>query len=266
MKIEYINKSKLNRNDDCHCGSGKKYKFCHMGLDRIIRLWSDEKCNCCGESLYKDFDNSDIITLFTNSQVRMFNYFKEYNLYLFSTITIGYLSNLEKKEIENGCLIKSDLMEIYKQYLTRETTDFHLKYCLENELYDKREEILLDIISAHFDKKYTLSIPASFTIIEGIGREICNLEPRASFNLNIDVQIFLRKELLNVAESATYFNLFVNNLFSGKGNVSQFNRNPVLHGLNLSYFSEEHSLILILCIFEFRQFLMWRELNIKGFK
>ncbi|NCN95851.1 MAG: hypothetical protein GW917_03965, partial [Bdellovibrionales bacterium] len=34
MKLVVNNKTKLGRNDSCHCGSGQKYKKCCLDKDR----------------------------------------------------------------------------------------------------------------------------------------------------------------------------------------------------------------------------------------
>ena len=33
---------KLGRNDKCWCGSGKKYKTCHMAFDEKIRMYEEK--------------------------------------------------------------------------------------------------------------------------------------------------------------------------------------------------------------------------------
>ena len=33
---------KLGRNDKCWCGSGKKYKACHMAFDEKIKVYADK--------------------------------------------------------------------------------------------------------------------------------------------------------------------------------------------------------------------------------
>ncbi|MGL4772505.1 MAG: type I methionyl aminopeptidase [Clostridium sp.] len=35
---------KFNRNDNCWCGSGKKYKKCHMEFDEKLRLYQNQEC------------------------------------------------------------------------------------------------------------------------------------------------------------------------------------------------------------------------------
>jgi hypothetical protein len=65
--------------------------------------------------------------------------------------------------------------------------------------------------------------------------------------------------LFSVGDSVKYFNAFISRLYEGQKN-DRFNRNPVLHGTNLTYDTEEYSLILILSILEIRTFL-WFEKN-----
>lgn len=44
------------RNDPCHCGSGKKYKKCHEGIDLPVHLQpaeAPERCECCDKPGHK---------------------------------------------------------------------------------------------------------------------------------------------------------------------------------------------------------------------
>ena len=61
-----------------------------------------------------------------------------------------------------------------------------------------------------------------------------------------------------MTDNAEYFNGFIDKLYRGGQNEYSFNRNPVLHGMNVNYHSEEWSLILMLTILEIRMFI-WHE-------
>ena len=41
------------RNDDCWCGSGKKYKKCHLALDERLEELATRASRCCRATLLK---------------------------------------------------------------------------------------------------------------------------------------------------------------------------------------------------------------------
>ena len=45
----------IGRNDKCWCGSGKKYKSCHMGFDEKIK----ESADAAGESIASQVSGDD---------------------------------------------------------------------------------------------------------------------------------------------------------------------------------------------------------------
>ena len=52
---------KLGRNDPCHCGSGKKYKYCHYEADRAaeaeaLRKAAEERAKAEGDSALSEED------------------------------------------------------------------------------------------------------------------------------------------------------------------------------------------------------------------
>lgn len=58
----------------------------------------------------------------------------------------------------------------------------------------------------------------------------------------------------------TYFNAFLEGLFKGSQPQDSFNRNPILHGANVNYASEQGSLTLLLVVLEIGD-ILWYEKN-----
>ncbi|MGI6736334.1 MAG: methionyl aminopeptidase [Anaerovoracaceae bacterium] len=48
-----VNNRKLHRNDPCWCGSGKKYKQCHMRFDERLRAFANDGCEVPDHTLIK---------------------------------------------------------------------------------------------------------------------------------------------------------------------------------------------------------------------
>ncbi|TGK23325.1 SEC-C domain-containing protein [Leptospira yasudae] len=252
-------KKKTNhpRNELCHCGSGKTYYLCHYAIEHETTLHTGLNCKTCGVELTKNVSN-DLLVIISNGMLKWHNYYKSHNLYKFTSITLGHLINLEEKEKNEKILSKKDLFEIYIDFLTKEQAFSLLDLSCEFEEFSSRKEAIREIIEAHFDKKFTLTVTASFAIIEGIIRQIQKIPHAKDFQCNFDKEIFLQRGLLMIADDVNYFNSFINRLFEGQAKPELFNRNPILHGISTISLSEEHSLILLLSVFEISYFLRWQ--------
>lgn len=64
--------------------------------------------------------------------------------------------------------------------------------------------------------------------------------------------------LFAMSDDARMFNAFLSRLYEGKRGATEFNRNPILHGANVTYDTEENSLLLILTFLEIRRYLCSR--------
>jgi len=163
------------------------------------------------------------------------------------------------KRLEAGQLDHSYFLDAYRANARPEVVEGLIRDACENyAAYRGRDAVLLDIVDAHFNGKYTLSIPALFAQVEGVLREIGGLTYRKTFRPAIPRNIWSNRLLFTVGDSADEFNAFMTRLFEGQ--KTGFNRNPILHGTNSTYATEENSLTLILCLLEIRTFL-WFERN-----
>ncbi len=247
----------IGRNSSCPCGSGLKFKFCCITKQlRERKVNIGQNCDDCNGELYIDFTNNIFNAL--SSQTLPLKFFcRDNNFYFFEIVTIGQVEILNAKLRENS-LKKQDIIELYKVTLTREiATRLLHDSTSELEFLKKRSLILNDAFEAHFEGKYTLSITALFPQLEGILREVGNLRNNETFQSNIPTEIWEDRLLFPIKDNAQNFNSFVNKLFEGSKNPADFNRNVILHGFNINYYSEEHSILLILSILEIRLFYWW---------
>lgn len=212
-------------------------------------------CPHCGEELIKDISDDWLVKL-SNGFIKWHNYYKNQGLYKFSSVTIGSMIELEEKE-NNSTLSRIELFDVFKKYLNKENAELYFNLLKKSDIFKKKLPIIDDAIEAHFLSKYTLSIPTLFPVIEGVLREIQNLSPSDNFKCSLDYETLQNRGLFMIADSVEYFNKFVYKLFEGQADPSVFNRNPILHGITSEYYSEEHSLILILTIFEIDIIYRW---------
>lgn len=170
------------------------------------------------------------------------------------------MRNLEQLE-KQVALTKQDLFGVYEDFLTLEQANRFLSSFQKYPPFAARTQTIRDAIEAHYGGKYTLSIPVIFLLIEGVAREITGMEPSLSFQLRLDSNTLRNRGLFMIADGAEYFNTFVNDLYKGQTGPDTFNRNPILHGITADYSSREHSLILLLSLFELGHFYYWFRVN-----
>lgn len=254
-------KAKPRRNDICPCGSGQKYKYCCISKELKRRtVKTNEKCADCGTYLEADLSNY-FMNVFASMEIPLKNFCKDNDFYLFgNAITVGEIIKFNET-LRVGGLARSSIIEAYTNSLTREAAIGLVEDSVSlHKAFGSRVNILRDAINAHFDRKYTLSVPVLFAQIEGLIRETGGLELKDKFRPTVSSEIWNSRYLFGMSDSAQYFNAFITKLFEGQKDDQTFNRNPVLHGMNVTYDSEEWSLILVLTVLEIRQFL-WVEKN-----
>lgn len=250
---------KVPKKSPCPCGSGRPYKYCHIGLDlpdRILPLFKDSRTEA---TLSVDLTN-DFTNLASQLDVPIKNFCKDNDFYYFAIITVGQ-SQILREKLQNNTLSKADFFEAYKTTCTEEPMLKMLDACcVELDYMEKRRAILTDAFQAHFNGLYTLSIPTLFAQLEGVIRDFGNIPPKENVRPVIPLDIWEPKLLFYMKDNAINFNAFTHKLFAGSGKPDEFNRNPILHGFNVDYFSEEHSLLLMLSIIEIRMF-DWHDKN-----
>jgi len=250
-------KTKIGRNEPCPCGSGQKYKYCCIGKtprERHLPIWED---STTGEKLSLNMTD-DILNWAAQAELPLKNFCKDNDFYFFGlAITVGQCQKLDEK-LKEGTLTKQMFLDTYKENCKQEPIMGLLEVsCQEFEIFNKRKQILVDAFEAHYAGKYTLSIPTLFTQLEGLLRDVVSLQNKDSIKPTIQKNIWENKLLFSVKDDSENYNGFIHKLFEGNGNPDKFNRNPVLHGFKIDYYSEEHSLILLLAILEIRLFKWW---------
>lgn len=249
---------KLGRNDKCPCDSGLKYKYCCIRKDlkpRNIKV--DENCSSCGSEMTIDMSN-DLMNHFASSRLPIKNFCKDNDIYFFGLgVTVGQADEIDKK-LNSQTLSKKDIIETYKTNFRKEPILGLLDVAIEEmSIFEKRKEILKDAFEAHFEEKYTLTIPTLFAQLEGLLRDVGNLKNKDNIKPTISVDIWDAKLAFPIKDDAQFFNGFIHKLFEGSKDADSFNRNPILHGFKVDYFSEEHSILIILSILEIRLFDWW---------
>jgi len=251
--------TKLGRNDPCRCGSGRKYKYCHLDVDRDRLVNINPSLHPVGTPVQLNFkdDLASVPAAFAGPLMR---FCSDNDFYLFGSIITVRDLEAAHNSLEQGTLSKQQLLDACKRTARLEPITETVKdACKSFDSFTGREKILLDAVGAHFDGKYTLSVPVLFAQLEGILRSIGALQYKDTFKPTIKKDIWDNRLLFGVGDSVKYFNAFISKLYEGQKNET-FNRNPVLHGTNLTYDTEEYSLLLILSILEIRTFL-WFEKN-----
>mgnify|MGYP004688748551 CR=1 FL=1 len=259
-EIKMSNKPK--RNDLCPCGSGIKYKYCCISKElkeRIVPI--NYVCPKCGDGLSVNLTN-DWMNRVAAIYTPLKNFCKDNGLYFFGMHSrLGEVESLCEK-LKNGTLNINDIMDVYKKNFVKDAILKLLESCIqESDIFKKREKFLKDALYAHFDGKYTLSVPVLFAQLEGILRDIGHIENKDSVRSTIHKMNWNERMAFSIQDDSEYYNSFITRLFEGGKAPSEFNRNPILHGFGLDYPTEENSMILFMSILELRNFL-WFDKNI----
>lgn len=240
---------KIGRNDPCYCGSGRKYKYCHYGIDKKRIVTTDLTCDYCNANIGVDFTNSCFNKLQPND-IPLMNFCKEKGFYMFQVMSLQDTIELAKK-FDNGTLTKKDFYDAYRNWLTLEKClDFFNSCYKEIEQFKERQEIIFDAVKAHYSKKFTLSIPTFFLLIEGILRELYEIPNKDTIQPKFDKDIWNKRLMFSMEDRIGYLNWYINSLFEGGKTSNVFNRNTVLHGINKEYYTEENSWSLLLLLYE----------------
>lgn len=243
---------KIGRNEPCPCGSGRKYKYCCRGFEHKDRKphTPSELINPQGMDIFKN-----LMGAISSEQEPLRCFCKDNGFYFFKNMSLANLFDINDK-LTNNTLTKADFYAGYKRHTTNEYVLRMLKTAMkQSDAFKKREPILHSAVKAHFDGVYELSIPAFFIIIEGVLRDIGNLEPKQTFKPTMTNEGLEEKVLYAESDSISYFNAFVASLFTGSQGEEIFNRNTILHGLNNNCFSEDNSLTLLLIILEIQNYI-----------
>ena len=252
--------NKVGRNDPCPCHSGRKYKHCCINKEKRQRIVPITKALHPPGSP-ETVDLTDDMMNFASTLGRSLYYFCKDNGFFFfsSVITVGKMQELTEA-LTSGSLTKEDLISHYIEVTKKDYVVGWIEAACSNySCFAPRRAILLDAVSAHYEGRYTLSVPVLFAQLEGVLRMIGKIDPRKDFKATVK-RDWDSRMLFAMSESAGMLNAFLSRLYEGKRGADEFNRNPILHGANVTYNTEENSLILILTLLEIRS-LLWFEDN-----
>ena len=244
---------KQQRNAPCACGSGKKFKYCCDGKnqpDKYLKIYENDN----GEELSLIIKN-DALNEALHADTVLKNFCKDNFLYFFSSALTSNDTNFLHKKLKDGTLSRNDFITAYKQNTSFEEMERVVKGCSDElEIFKKRQQIILDAVGAHHQKKYNLSVPVFLAQLEGLLRDYGNLDRTANIKSTIPTEIWGDKLLDFMKIDSHYFRDYISEIFKGNPEDGRFNRNSILHGWDLSYGTEEQSLILFLLIIEIRMF------------
>lgn len=239
---------KQGRNELCACGSNKKFKRCCLMYETKDRVPLSNQLGMSpkGKIAFKNLMNQ----LSQNDELlRIFC--KDEGFYYFRSMSVNqHLSILEK--FENDTLTKDDFFEAYKQSTSLEYVNRVLLslYCDHIQAFKSRKQQLKSTCDAYFANQYDLSIISSFVLIEGILREIGDLNPKDKIKPTIPKDGHEAEGRYHHQDAIGYFSAFISKLFEGGAESYVFNRNTILHGFNIESFNQNNALMLILVLME----------------
>lgn len=242
-------KNKIGRNDPCYCGSGKKYKYCHYGADKERIVKTGLTCDHCQSDINIDLSDS-FINKMQPSDIPLMNYCKDHGFYMFRAMSLYQVLELTKK-LDHGSLKKEDFYDAYKEYFTYDKSKpLFEKYCQEWTEFGCRKEILTDTVEAHYQNKFTLSVPVFFLLIEGILRDLSGIANKDNMQPKFKRDIWNTRLLFNMEDRVGFLNGYISLLYEGGKESGVFSRNTILHGINNEYGTEENSWSLLLLLNE----------------
>lgn len=246
---------RVRRNDPCPCGSGLPYKQCC--IQRQVgntAVQTSSECPECDTPLVVDLAENPLFQIPDDTApLRLFA--RENGVHLFeSFIRVGQIQQLTQR-LRDGSLKRDDLMETFSENATVSLMTRYLEMAVEElPAFQRRSELIVDIIDAHFTGKYSLSVAAGFALLEGVLRDTGGLTLKEDLAITIPLDRWEHRLAPEIRKKAESFRSFLTDLFKGGQEVGSFNRNPVLHGADTEYGREDWSLMLLMSLFEVRLF------------
>lgn len=244
--------SKIGRNQPCHCGSNKKYKYCHWASDRQAPKAPSGKGYQMNSKGIKMFNK--LMQISANADAPLHEFCIDNDIYYFKAHSLAQNNEIMKRYYDTDNLTKEYLLECWSEFNGQEYYERMLKNdenC-DGLLWNRSSDVS-DLINAHFNGLYSLSIPSAFSIIEGLFREYgqVSFDKNQKPNYRMNEGELAEKMLYGEVDSIRYFTKFLNKIMSGNPDENEFHRNTVMHGVNRSFATKENSLLLLMTIFEF---------------
>jgi len=243
---------KTGRNEPCPCGSGQKYKYCCKGIED-----KDRKPHAPSKFIHQQGMEflKKAMSILSSSEEPLRCFCKDNGFFFFKNMSFANMQEILRK-LSSNTLTKEDFFVCYKEHTTKEYADRVLLTAVkQSDAFKKRKPIIDSAVNCHFKGRYELSIPAFFIIIEGLLRDIGELELKQTFKPTMTNEGLEEKLLYPAADSISYFNSFISSLYVGSQDEEKFNRNTVLHGANNNCFNEENSLVLLLTVLEIQNYI-----------
>jgi methionyl aminopeptidase len=118
---------KLDRNDFCWCGSGKKYKMCHFNLDERIKLYKRQGCIVPNRRIIKSSAQIDGIRESGKVNIEILDYIADHIHVGMSTGEIDRLIDNKTRELVEFRQ-HSDMKAFLKAYVLLSTVKYAMGF------------------------------------------------------------------------------------------------------------------------------------------
>ena len=163
----------------------------------------------------------------------------------------GHLSAILLDEIslsfEKGKITDQDVDEIFVHFYNKDRLQKIIDTWSEQKFIQPRIKILREVVIAHIEGRYELSIPALLPQIEGIIADINHHAGRMNFpTIKEYVEAMFVRDSRFDRIGKTFFLSILYESFEWQDPIPFLSRNAILHGADTNYASAANSLRLIL--------------------
>lgn len=164
-----------------------------------------------------------------------------------------FMNKFSIDEIHNKLNVSDkNIMQVYDEFFSKkENLQEMFETWIKYDSYKHRSLILQDCLNAHYEKKYTLSVPCMLSQIDGLLTEIFKTEKVSNALRKIDSTIedyFLGGDILLAALENQLFKPTPSNK---KWNKNYPNRHLILHGKDISYFQNQYYSLRLILLLDF---------------
>jgi len=148
---------------------------------------------------------------------------------------------------EKGKITAQDIDEILVHFYTKDRLQEIVNTWSEQKFIQPRMKILREVVTAHIEGRYELSIPSLLPQIEGIIADINKHAGRMNFpNIKEYVEAMFARDSRFDRVGKTFFLSILYENFEWQDPIPFLSRNAILHGADTNYASASNSLRLIL--------------------
>jgi hypothetical protein len=163
----------------------------------------------------------------------------------------GHLSAILLDKIslsfEKGKITAQDVDEILVHFYNKDRLQEIVDTWSEQKFIQPRMKILREVVTAHIEGRYELSIPSLLPQIEGIIADINKHAGRMNFpNIKEYVEAMFARDTRFDRVGKTFFLSILYENFEWQDPIPFLSRNAILHGADTNYASASNSLRLIL--------------------